>query len=356
MFYALIVDKIKRETSDCVSIHFQVPSDLKEVFVYKAGQYLTLKVEIEGKEERRSYSICSAPYEGSLIIAAKKIPNGLVSTFLNEKLNEGDSLDVMAPNGNFTIETENRKKTHVAFAAGSGITPIISIAKQVLKDEVKSEFHLYFGNKTSDSIIFKEELLALEKENKKLFGKRFKVNHYLSQESAKEGFYGGRIDETVLREAIRKHLRADHFYFCGPEEMILKGREILLSKAIPENQIHFELFTTSGSADTIQNKSGEQPNTQTQKTKVKIILDEQETEFEMNAKDSVLHAAIDRGLDVPYACQGGTCCTCQAKLEEGEVHMDLNMVLSDEEVQNGMILTCQSHPKSENIVVNYDNT
>lgn len=354
MFYALKVKEIKKETNDTVSILFDIPSDLKKYFQFSAGQYLTIKHVIQNEEIRRSYSICSAPYENTLRIAAKKIKDGLMSGFLNDSLKEGDELEVMAPMGNFIANIAKGKRAHVAFAAGSGITPIISIAKEVLKQEPKSEFNLYYGNKTVDSIIFKSELDELETEYKKIFGKRFKVYHYLSQGNASDQFFGSRINEDVLREAIRKHLRANHFYLCGPEQMILSARDILISKAIQEDQIHFELFTTSELSQALSKSNSSESSAVEGKAKVKVILDGTETEFEMDPKESVLHAAIDKGLDVPYACQGGTCCTCQALLVEGKVEMDMNMVLSDEEMEKGFVLTCQSHPTTDSIVVNYD--
>ena len=350
MFSSLEIEKLKSETKDCISIQFKLSEEQKQQFKFEAGQYLTLKLMVNGNEERRSYSICSAPHEKVLKIAAKRIPNGIVSNYLNDEIKEGDKIEVMAPMGNFTLASEARKKVHLAFAAGSGITPVISIIKDILHSEPKSEFHLYYGNKTRDSIIFREELEALEQANKKIFGKRFKVNHYLSQEKA-DGYENGRIDEEVLREAIRRHLRADEFYLCGPEELIQNARSILNSKAIESSKVHFELFHSESGAEL---KTEIQESVGNSLSKVKVILDGSESEFEMNPKDSVLHAAIDRGLDVPYACQGGTCCTCQALLLEGEVHMDLNMVLSEEEVEKGYILTCQSHPTSSSIVVNYD--
>ncbi len=355
MFYKLKVKEVKKETNDTVSILFEVPNELKNTFQYSAGQYLTIKKLVNGTELRRSYSICSAPYENELRVAVKKIKNGQMSGFLNDSLKDGDELEVMAPTGNFKAKILDGKQLHVAFAAGSGITPIISIAKEILQKEPKSEFHLYYGNKNIDSIIFKSELDSLETEYKKIFGKRFKVYHYLSQDSTADSFYGGRITEDVLREAIRKHLRANHFYLCGPEQLILNARDILNSKAIEASQIHFELFTTSELSKSISNsESSEAKENLSGKAKVKVILDGQESEFEMDPKDSVLHAAIDQGLDVPYACQGGTCCTCQALLVEGNVKMDLNMVLSEEEMDKGFVLTCQSHPTTDSIVINYD--
>jgi len=355
MFYKLKVKEVKKETKDTISILLEVPSELKITFQYSAGQYLTIKKIINGTELRRSYSICSAPHENELRVAVKKIKDGQMSGFLNDSLKEGEELEVMAPAGNFTANIIEGKQLHVAFAAGSGITPIISIAKEILKKEAKSEFHLYYGNKNIDSIIFKKELDSLEAEYKKIFGKRFRVYHYLSQDNASDNFYGGRITEDVLREAIRKHLRADYFYLCGPEQLILSARDILISKAIEERQIHFELFTTSELSKAISNSgSSEVSKGLSGKAKVKVILDGQESEFEMDPKDSVLHAAIDQGLDVPYACQGGTCCTCQALLVEGNVKMDLNMVLSEEEIEKGFVLTCQSHPTTGSIIINYD--
>lgn len=355
MFHKLGVERIINETEVTVSIEFSVPDELKDDFLFKAGQYLTLNFVIDGKEERRSYSICSAPHEGHLKIAAKVIPNGKVSTYLNSQLKEGDEVEAMIPMGHFIMDTEHKKKTHVAFAAGSGITPVISIIKDVLKNEPKSEFILYYGNRTADSIIFKDELEALENEYKKTFKKRFKVHHYLSQgQSNGSNFYAGRISKTVLEDAIWRHIRADEFYMCGPEAMTMTARDILSSKAINEKNVHFELFTTSAAIKP-KEVEAEENVASIGKAQVTVVLDGVETKFDMDPKESVLHAAIDQGLDVPYACQGGTCCTCQAMVMDGKVEMDLNLVLSDDEIEKGYVLTCQSHPTTDSVTINYDN-
>lgn len=347
MFHKLRIEEISKETDEAVTLILRPENGSAEQFKWRSGQYLTFKFLLDGNEERRSYSICSAPHEGLLKIMAKKVAGGQVSVHINQNLHQGQEIESMIPMGNFVVTPEpNIRKKHLAFAAGSGITPILSIIKDILINEPLSEFKLYYGNRNYDSIIFRDELIELEQSYKA----RFAVIHYLSQEQVdKYNFFGGRLTTDQI-QAILNNESADEYYICGPEGMISEARDILSTKKVDENKVHFEFFTTTTT------EKSESIILGLDRAVVSVKLDGIETELEMDRQETVLNAAIDEGLDVPYACQGGTCCTCQAKLLEGEVVMDVNMVLTDSEIKKGYILTCQSHPTTPKIVIDYDDT
>lgn len=351
-FHTLTIKDVRKETSDTVSIAFEVPESLKEAFKFKHGQYLTLKIPVGGEEIRRSYSICTAPHEGELRIAIKKIENGRMSGFLNNQAKPGQSVEVMIPMGNFFTETSPaNRKAYVAFAAGSGITPIMSILKTVLESEPGSNFNLFYGNRESSSVIFRDELDKLQAR----YADRLRVHYLFSRQDSPDPLFKGRIGKEKVVEILAKypHLsQAGEYFLCGPQEMIESTSALLQERGVSKDHIHFELFTTAVPVEeAIVNPT--EPITSTL-AKVRIILDGDETEIAVKPGISILDSALDAGLDVPYACTGGSCCTCRAKIIEGSATMDVNYALTDKEVSQGYILTCQSHPTSPTMVVDYD--
>jgi ring-1,2-phenylacetyl-CoA epoxidase subunit PaaE len=354
-FHRLIVKEVKKETPDCVSVSFEIPEGLKKEFDYKAGQNLTLRTWIDGKEEvRRSYSLCSSPLDNEWKVAIKKVAGGQFSTFANDQLRPMSMLEVMPPTGKFAIETkaENRK-SYVAFAAGSGITPVISIIKTVLRTEPGSRFTLVYGNRNRASIIFKEELEAL----KNKFMSRFRMIHVLSRELTDATINHGRIDAEKCDALFTSHVEidADEFFLCGPEGMIFCVSDYLKGKGVDEKKIHFELFTSPGQKRTTINDQRSTVEAHVPKSRIIIIRDGRQFEFDLEYdSEPILDAAIHNGIDLPYSCKGGVCSTCSAKVTEGEVKMDVCYALEPEDVAKGFILTCQSHPKTERVVVNFD--
>ncbi|MES2372206.1 MAG: 1,2-phenylacetyl-CoA epoxidase subunit PaaE [Bacteroidota bacterium] len=353
-FHELKVKEVRRETADCVSISFSIPPELKETFQYKQGQYITLRTNIHGEEVRRSYSVCSSPLDNELRVAVKKVAQGMFSTYANEQLKRGDRLDVMPPLGKFFTELNtDQSKQYTGFAAGSGITPLLSIIKTTLRTEPKSSFTLVYGNRNRHSIIFKEELEAL----KNLYMDRFRVIYILSREKTDAAINFGRIDADKCNELCNKNLdinRTDEFFLCGPENMIFSVKDQLEKLGVDKKKIHFELFTTPGqkkmTVDSVQLTERAEV-----KSKITIKLDGISFDFDLGFEgDAILDGALKHGADLPYACKGGVCCTCRAKLVEGEVDMDVNYGLEPEEIEQGFILTCQSHPRTEKVIVDFD--
>ena len=354
-FHSLQVKKVERETDDCVSITFDVPAELKEIFQFKQGQTLTIKKIISGEEVRRNYSICSSPFDNKLQVAVKKVEGGLFSTYANDELKAGDVLEVLPPTGKFYTELHpSQKKNYVAFAAGSGITPVLSIIKTTLMIEPQSSFTLVYGNRTKTSIIFKEELEAL----KDKFLDRFRVYHILSRERSDAEINYGRIDVDKLELFFTKLIDAkscDEFFLCGPEEMTFCIKGYLAGRGISPDKIHFELFTVPGQKQGTRNKEQETKEEQGPIAKISVKLDGIVFDFDLPYEsESILDAALKQGADLPYACKGGVCTTCKARLTEGQVEMDVNWGLEPDEVEKGFILTCQSHPKTEKVTVDFD--
>ena len=352
-FHSLNVKEIKKETSDTVSISFHVPSELKNVYEFSPGQYLTLKLEVNNEECRRSYSICSSSDE-DITVAVKKVENGIVSTYLNEVLNVNDMIDVMTPEGNFTLQPEQtNKRKFVGFAAGSGITPIMSMIKQLKMDEVESSFTLFYSNKTDNDVIFKDTL-------EELAGDKLNVNYIYSRQKINNPLFEGRISKSKATELIKADLsclNADAFYLCGPEEMIFNVKAALEEFGVLDTKIKFELFTTPVlMAEKQETQEVQEINEEFDGDAiVTVICDDEEVEFNLNKDgDSILDAAMDNDLDVPFSCKGAVCCTCKAKVTEGKVIMDANYALSEQEVEDGFVLTCQAHPASAKITVDFD--
>jgi ring-1,2-phenylacetyl-CoA epoxidase subunit PaaE len=345
-FLKLIIKEVKRETATAVSILFNVPEELKPNYAFIAGQYVNLRLTLDGKEIRRAYSICSSPESGELRIAVKAVKNGAFSQFANTKLKAGDVLEVGKPEGKFTFDPQaDRQKNYVAFVAGSGITPVLSILKSVLKNEPKSSFVLVYGNKSPEETIFYQELHDLQLQ----YVGRFFVHYVFSQAKAENALFG-RIDKSAINFVLNnkhKELEFDKFYLCGPEEMINTVSGVLKEKNVKESAIKFELFSTSSKENKIE-KSLEGHS------KITVMVDDEETTFEMSQKQTILEAALKQGLDAPYSCQGGICSSCLARVTSGTAEMTKNSILTDGEIAEGLVLTCQAHPTSESIYVDYD--
>jgi ring-1,2-phenylacetyl-CoA epoxidase subunit PaaE len=355
-FHALEVSDVRKETSDCVSVAFNVPAQWADAFTFQAGQYLTLRHPIDGAEVRRSYSICSASKVGELRVAIKQVQGGKFSTYANQHIKKGDVLDVMTPMGKFCPKDSHIPKQYLLIASGSGITPIMSILKTVLHDNAKNKVTLIYGNKNKNSIIFREEIEGL----KNKYMQQLSVMHVLSREQMDAELFNGRINAEKCK-ALAKHnlidiALTDEAFICGPEAMIIEVKEALIALGMPATQVHVELFS-----------SPEQPNRKhdkwveahaadaTHTSKVSITLDG--NTFEMNLAyngDTILDAALKMGADLPFACKGGVCCTCRARVMEGKVEMELNYALEKDELEKGFVLTCQSHPRSERVVIDFD--
>jgi ring-1,2-phenylacetyl-CoA epoxidase subunit PaaE len=355
-FHPLQVKDIRRETDESVSIAFEIPKALKSEFEFIPGQYLTLKTEINGEEVRRNYSVCVSPLDGELRVAVKQVPFGKFSTFANQELQVGDRLEVMPPMGRFFKgDSSANNKEYVGFAGGSGITPIISILKSVLQSDTESSFTLFYVNRGFDSIIFREQIEGLKNE----FLERLTVHHIFTREKLEAPLFNGRITkEKTLQFAkfLFDPSKVDDYFICGPEEMMLAIRDALEQIGVDRKKIHLELFNAGTQKPKVQKPKTDKPNFDGKTgSQVTIILDGDRIEFPLEyGGNSVLDVALEKGADLPYACKGGVCCTCRAKLIEGEVEMDVNYALEPEEVEAGFILTCQSHPRTAKIVVDFD--
>ncbi len=354
-FHSLKVSEVKAETADCKSVLFEVPEELQTAYQYTQGQYLTLETKINGEDVRRSYSLCSSPLDNEWRVAIKKVEGGKFSTYANEVLKKGDVLEVMTPMGNFyTTVHADQQKHYVAFAAGSGITPILSIMKTVLQTEAQSRFTLIYGNKNTASIIFHEAIEGL----KNKYMDRLNVHYILSRERLEEPIANGRIDINKCNMIFGELLdvkTVDEFFICGPETMIFNVKAALETAGVEEKHIHFELFTSP------DGKLGDQPKRvvahedQGKVCDVEVKVDGKTILFKLPfGENNLLDAALKEGADLPFACKGGVCCTCKARLNEGKVEMDRNYALTTEEVEQGFILTCQSYPKTEKVIVDFD--
>jgi ring-1,2-phenylacetyl-CoA epoxidase subunit PaaE len=340
-FYELKIAEIVALSKDAVKIVFDIPFELKKEFEFVPGQYVNLNLTINKTEIRRSYSVCSGTNE-ALAIGVKAINKGQASSYLVHSLKVGDYIQLSKPEGSFGIK--NSDSTIVAFAAGSGITPILSIAKSI--EGTNKNLTLFYGSKSFSEILFHEELSKLS---------NTKTIHFLSQESH-DGCLTGRIDEKNLRQEIKSNLdllKADSFLICGPEAMIQTVEDNLKFFGVSSDKIRYELFTTpvllasQQTEATHSDFSGE--------SSVKVILEGETTEFNLNTTgDTILQASENEGLDVPFSCRGGVCCSCKAKVLEGSASMKLNYSLTDEEVKKGYILTCQAHPTSKNVTITFN--
>jgi len=345
-FHSLTIKDIRRETPGAVSIAFEIPENLKNEYKFIAGQYINIKSVYNGEEYRKAYSICSSPNSNELRVAIKAVKNGGFSVFANEQLAVGDTLEVGIPEGKFTFEPKtDRQRNYAAFAAGSGITPVLSIIHSVLENEPESTFVLVYGNKTPEDTIFHQYLHDLQQ---KYVGRLF-IQMVYSQARAEDSLFG-RIERSTVNFVLKnKHKEKEFskFYLCGPEEMIKTVGEVLKENNVPEKSIKFELFTTPVEENKIdENLEGQ--------TKITVLVDDEETTFVMSQKMTILDAALKEGLDAPYSCQGGICSSCMARITSGTAEMRKNAILTDGEIAEGLILTCQAHPTSPEIHIDYD--
>jgi ring-1,2-phenylacetyl-CoA epoxidase subunit PaaE len=354
-FHKLAVAKVERDTRDAIAVTFTVPDALREQFRYQAGQHLTLRADVGGQDLRRSYSICSALQDDCLRIAVKKAPGGAFSTWANEALRAGLSIDVMPPMGHFNVPLDPSAAHHyVGFAAGSGITPLLSIVKTTLAVEPGTTFTLFYGNRASGTVMFREELAAL----KDTYLTRFNLVHVLSREAQDIELLHGRID-AARAAALLDHWvpqgQMDAVFVCGPEGMMDAVIAALRARGYPDAQIKIERFAASIPKHAhVARPLPEAAHTQCEVT---VIQDGSRKSYLLTkGDDNILDAGLRNGLDLPYSCKGGVCSTCRCRLLEGEVDMDVNFALEDYEVARGFVLACQSYPVTDKVVVDFDQT
>lgn len=344
-FYSLTIDNISRLTPNSVAVSFIIPKDLEDKFAFEAGQYITVKTNIDGQEVRRAYSISSSPSDKLITIGIKKVPEGRFSSYANTNLKKGDQLQVMPPEGRFVYKTSTEQQNICAFAAGSGITPIMSIARTVLESHPENNFVLVYGNQNKSETMFLDEITKLET----TFKDRFTVQFVYSKAQEENALFG-RIDVSVINFVLKnkfKDLNFNTFYLCGPEGMINLTSDTLKANGVADDSIYFELFTTSENEDS-------ETTIPEGKTKVEVLLDDEVYSFSMDNNSSVLDAVLDEDIDAPYSCQGGVCSTCIARITEGEAKMDKNQILTDSEIAEGLVLTCQAHPVTAILKIDYD--
>lgn len=355
-FYTLTVADVVKETEDAVSIGFNIPAELKDAFRYKQGQYLTLRFNINGQDLRRSYSICTSPVsDNDLRVAVKKVKDGRVSTYINDKVKAGDAIEVMPPMGNFFTELNpSNNKTYVLFAGGSGITPMLSILKTSMDTEPGSSVILFYGNRNEKSIIFRQQIENLE--NK--YSGRLKVYHILEETGSNDELFKGIMTPEKVKSLIQVYVNKsgkNEFFICGPTGMMMNVEQTLNDLQFPKSSVHLEYFSApADTSEVVEKQSGAISSNEAFKSTVTIICDGDEKVVEMGADDVILDKALEANLDAPYACRGGSCCTCRAKVIEGKVEMKINYALLDAEVEEGYILTCQSRPLTPIVIVDYD--
>ncbi|MDX9704511.1 MAG: 2Fe-2S iron-sulfur cluster-binding protein [Weeksellaceae bacterium] len=344
-FHNLTVKKVQKLTPVSVAIDFDVPEELKPDFEFKAGQYITLDI----LNERRDYSLCSSPLEGRWSVGIKALSNGKVSTYINSEIKEGDTVKVSTPNGRFGIPSRpDEKRTILAFVAGSGITPILSVLKYTLETEKWVNFHLFYSNRTPQDVMFKEEL----EEIKQKYPFNFFPYLFYSQHKVDNWLFEGRLDapkfQLILNQLVDIN-EVDEALVCGPNKMIRVITDEIHSAGIPKENIHFELFSTEG-LDRIQNENAAEQT----EVKVTVELDGEVSTLTWDTKKNLVDAMLDAGIDAPYSCKGGICSSCMCKLEKGEVVVGENFILTESDEEEGIILACCSRPKSDEIRINFD--
>lgn len=353
-FHELTVAEVRRETADCVSITLDVPEALQSTFAFKQGQYLTFDQEIGGESVRRSYSICAGVHE-PLRVAVKQVPEGRFSTWANTELKPGMTLRTMPPNGRFYTELDASQRRHyVAFAAGSGITPILSHIKTVLDVEPQSTFTLFDTNKDQSSIIFKAELDDLKDRHLE----RLRVFHFFTREPVDVPLYAGRMDADKV-DAVCKNLldvdAVDAVFVCGPEAMIHAVKDQMAVAGVPADRIHFELFTSPTAKPAGDSTVTDDAQAAAVDQEVFVVIDGSTHKLDYDGSKSILDAGLDAGIDLPYSCCGGVCCTCRALVTEGAGEMEVNYALEPGEVEQGFVLACQTKPKpGARFVVDFD--
>ncbi|MBX3428560.1 MAG: phenylacetate-CoA oxygenase/reductase subunit PaaK [Hyphomonadaceae bacterium] len=353
-FHKLRVAEVKRETPDAVSVRFELPDSLREAFAFKAGQHLTFRRDLNGEEVRRNYSVCVSPSEGVLKIGVKKIAGGVFSGWVNDELKAGDELEVMAPHGSFCwIFDPDERREYVAFAGGSGITPILSLMKTALATEPKSRFTLFYGNRNSPGVMFLEEIAGL----KDRYIDRLSVFHFLEDEEEEIDLFNGRLDREkveALLSGVVTPANIDAFFICGPGPMMDAAEEMLLAKSVEKSRILIERFTT-GPLSAAQAAAALALEEKAAGLKMSVTLNGRRMQVAFDPeKHSILDNVRAAGLPAPFACKGGVCATCRAKVTAGEVSMKVNYGLSDEEIAEGYVLTCQSTPLTEGVALTYD--
>jgi len=354
-FHPLPIARVERETRDAVAITFTVPDALADQFRFEQGQHLTLRTEIDGQDVRRSYSICSAVQDGALRIAVKKTPGGVFSTWANEGLAAGAMVDVMPPMGHFNVPLDTAaRRRYVGFAAGSGITPLLSIVKTTLAREPRSRFTLFYGNRASGTVMFREELAEL----KDTYLDRFNLAHVLSREAQDIDLLHGRIDQKKAGALLDHWVTladVDTVFVCGPEGMMDAVIAALKARGYPEPKIKVERFAAS--IPKHQHVARPLPQAAASECEVTVIIDGSRKSFLLEReKENILEAGLRNGVELPYSCKGGVCSTCRCRLLEGEVDMDVNFALEDYEVARGFILSCQSYPATDKVLIDFDQT
>ena len=353
-FYNLKIANIYKETEDTSVVTFEVPAHLQDEFKFTQGQHLTLKADINGEDVRRSYSLCSSPLESKWQVAVKQIPGGKFSTYINEKLATGDTLEVMAPSGKFGVEAKpNESKNYLFFAAGSGITPVLSMVKAHLAQEPNATCKLFYVNKTAKSIIFKEELEQLRNS---YFG-RFEIFYFLTKERRDIELFNGRFDDEKMKVLTNTFIDVpdtNDVFLCGPEKMVNYVSEYLIEAGLPKEFVHFELFVTGLSEEDIK-RAERLAKQNVEGVEVTIVDGGKEFSFTMTKEyDNILDAALGAGADLPFACKGGVCSTCKCEVKEGNVEMKINYALDEKEVSQNLVLSCQAVPTTDKVVVDFD--
>lgn len=356
-FHALKVAGVEPETENAIKVSFKVPAELAETFHYKQGQYLTLQSEVDGEQVRRSYSICSGVNDEAMQVAIKRVEGGLFSNFANDALKAGDTLEVMPPQGGFYTELDpGASRKYLFISAGSGITPVISNIKSILGEEPQSSVTLLFGNQRTNTIMFRETLSFLKNQ----YMNRFHWVNILSREDQGSDVLNGRLDNRKggeLGQQLVDLSSFDEYFICGPESMISEVSRGLRSVGAKEDNIHYELFASSAEdARAVVEKHHARAKEYGGKTsEVTVVMDGRSISFDLTADgENVLDAGMNQGMDLPYSCKGGVCSTCKAKLVEGKVDMDITHGLEAGELDAGFILTCQAHPISDKVVVDFD--
>jgi ring-1,2-phenylacetyl-CoA epoxidase subunit PaaE len=350
-FHRLKIADVRRETPEAVSIAFAVPRELAEAYRFTPGQHVTMRTKIGGAEVRRSYSICVSPDDGELRVAVKQVEGGAFSTLANSSIKAGDEIDVMTPQGRFGVALDpDAARTYVAIAAGSGITPLMSMLRTILTHEKQSRVVLIYGNRTTQSIIFREALEDL----KDRFLSRLTIHHVLSREPQEIALLDGRIDADKIAALLRTlpDGSIDHAFLCGPGGLIESGKAALAQIGVGPGQIHVEYFSTDGMP--IETRAAGRAVANAAESTADIMLNGARHAIAVRSGETIVDAGLRAGLEMPYSCRGGMCCTCRAKVTEGEVQMDTNYSLEPWELEAGYVLTCQSHPVTAKVALDYD--
>ena len=353
-FHQVTISDVHKETADTVVLTFDIPETIKEQFKFKQGQHLTLRAFLDGEDIRRTYSLCTSPYDNQWKVAVKQIRDGVFSTYANTSLKPGDQIDIMKPSGHFFVEIDASKpKNYIAFAAGSGITPMLSIIKAHLSQEPDSTFKLFYLNRTTKSIIFKEEIEQLKNQ----YFQRFHVFYFLTKEQRDIPFLNGRFDKEKLGILTKTFIDVDDTsdaFICGPQDMIFMIRDELVTAGMKKEHIHYELFFSGKTTDS-EKATADILKQKMDGTEVTIIDGGREFHFVMgNEYDNLLDGALAAGADLPYACKGGVCSTCKCQVKEGSVKMKVNYALEEDEVAKDYVLSCQAVPTSDKVVVDFD--